>query len=293
MSGRNGLALVLAAGVALAVAPIFLSNGHMVDLAVVGTYTIAILGVGHLLRESRRLSLGQGGFMALGGYTTAILCANHGVGELPTVAAAAVVAGGAGAAAGVLGLRLVAYSPGIVTLGLALVVPQVAVRFASFTGGAGGLALPGGSFAARQAYAVTWVAAGVLFLLAWSLARSRSSYGVASFALSGAYGGVAGSLLVINLGHVGPGTFPLRLSLLLLAGAAVAGLGSVWGAPVAALLIHYLPDVLGRLPHVGVHRPGPTTFLFGAALIALVVGRGMAAALSGRARFGRARRARP
>jgi branched-chain amino acid transport system permease protein len=315
MSGRNGLALVLAAGVALGVAPVFLSSGHMLDLAVVGAYTIAILGVGHLLAESGRSSLGQGGFMALGGYATAILCVNHGVGELPTVLAAAGVAGAAGVAAGLLSLRLGAYSPGIVTLGLALVVPHIALRFATFTGGAAGLALPGGSFAARQAYAVTWVTAGVLFLLAWALARSRfgrglravrdnpvgaaaggvnpSMYAVASFALSGAYGGVAGSLLVINLGRVGPGTFPLRLSLLLLAGAAVAGLGSVWGAPVAALLIRYLTDVTGWLPHIGANRPGPTTFLFGAAVIALVVGRGLAATLAGRDRFGRAKRAGP
>ena len=51
--------------------------------------------------------------------------------------------------------------------------------------------------------------------------------------------------------------FPLRLSLLLLAGAAIAGLGSVWGAPVAALLIRYLTDLAGLLPHIGTHRPGP------------------------------------
>ena len=44
MSGRNGLALLVAAGISLAVAPLFLSNGHLRGLAVVGTYTIAILG---------------------------------------------------------------------------------------------------------------------------------------------------------------------------------------------------------------------------------------------------------
>ena len=99
-----------------------------------------------------------------------------------------------------------------------------------------------------------------------------------------------GSLLAINLGRVDPGTFPLRLSLLLAAGAAIGGLGSVWGAPVAALLIGYLTDLTGLLPHIGKHRPGPTTFLFGAAVIVLVVGprvgdrrRPIAAAQAGRA----------
>ena len=310
MSARSGFVLLFAAAVSLAVAPAFLSNGHLRGLAVVGTYTIAILGLGRLLALSGHVSLGQGAFMALGGYTTAILCADHGVRELWTIPAAAGVAGAAGVAAGLLSLRLGELSSGVVTLGLALVVPTLAVRFSGLTGGGAGLALVERPFEARQAYAVTWIVAGSLFLLAWSLTRSRfgrglravrdnplvavaggvnrAVYAMASSGLSAAYAGVAGSLLVVNFGRVDPGMFPLRLSLLLLAGAAVAGLGSVWGAPVAALLIGYLTDVIGVLPHIGENRPGPTTFLFGAAIIVLVVGRGLAAAVADR---GRARRA--
>jgi branched-chain amino acid transport system permease protein len=285
MNGRTGFGLVLAGGVALAVLPFVVSTDHVLDLAVVGTYTVALLGLGRLLAWSGSVSLGQGAFMALGGYTTAILCARHGIGQLWTIPVAAAVAGAAGLVAGVLSPRLGGLSAGIVTLGLALVVPELAVRFASFTGGSGGLTLPDRPFDTRQAYVLTWVVAGGLFLLAWWLARARSGRSLqpaTSFGVSGAYAGVAGSLLVINLGGVGPGTFPVRLSLLLLAGTAVAGLGSVWGAPIAALLIRYLPDLTGSLPHVGAHRSGPTTFLFGLGVIMLVVGRGMAAAFGGR-----------
>ncbi len=293
----------------MAVAPLFLSNGHMRGLAVVGTYTIAILGLGQLLGQGGRVSLGQGAFMALGGYATAILCVDHGIGELATIPIAAGVAGAAGVAAGLLSLRLGALSGGVITLGAALVVPTLALRFGSFSGGGAGLTLPAGSFAARQAYAVTWVVAGALFLAAWWLARARfgrglravrdnpvaaaagglnrRAYLVASFGVTGLYAGVAGSLLAINLGRIDPGTFPLRLSLLLAAAAAIGGLGSVWGAPVAALLVGYLTDLAGLLPHIGKHRPGPTTFLFGAAIIVLVVGRGLATAVADR---GRARR---
>jgi len=283
VSGRYGLGLVLAAGVAIAAAAFFVSSGHVLELAVVGTYTIAILGLGQLLSQGGTVSLGQGAFMALGGYTTAILCAHHGVGQLWTIPAAACVAGAAGLVAGVISLRLGTLSPGIVTLGLALVVAPIAVRFEAFTGGASGLALPDRPLDARQAYALTWALAAGLFLLAWRRSgRSARGNPVASFGLSGAYAGVAGSLLVINVGRVGPGTFSVRLSLLLLAGAAVCGLGSVWGAPIAALLIRYLADLTGSLPHIGSQRPGPTTFLFGVAVIVLVVGRGMAAAFNQR-----------
>jgi hypothetical protein len=53
------------------------------------------------------------------------------------------------------------------------------------------------------------------------------------------------------------------------------------------LLLGYLTDLAGLLPHIGKHRPGPTTFFFGAAVIVLVVGRGLATAVADR---GRARR---
>ena len=309
MSTRNGFGLLFAAAVSLAIVPFFLSGGHMRGLAVVGTDTIAILGLSQLLALSGRVSLGQGAFMALGGYTTAVLCVDHGVGEVWTIPAAGGVAGVAGLTAGLVGLRLSSLSFGVVTLGAALVVPQLALKFDGLTGGGAGLTVPDRPFEVWQAYAVTWAVAGGLFLLAWWLARSRfgrglravrdnpvvavagglnsGAYAVASAGLSAAYGGVAGSLLVVNLGHVEPGLFPLRLSLLLLAGAAVAGFGSIWGAPVAALLVGYVTDLTGMLPHIGEHRPGPTTFLFGAAVIVLVVGRGLAAAV---AEHGRARR---
>ena len=312
MSGRTGFALLVAAGISLAVAPLLLSSGHMRDLAVVGTYTIAILGLGQLLGQGGRVSLGQGAFMALGGYATAILCVDHGIGEIATIPIAAGVAGAAAAAVGLLSLRLGALAAGVVTLGAALVVPTLALRFSGFSGGETGLTLPAGSFAARQAYAVTWAVAGVLFLAAWWLARSRfgrglravrdnpvaaaagglnrGAYVVASFGVSGVYAGVAGALLAINLGRIDPGTFPVRLSLLLAAGAAVGGLGSIWAAPAAALLVGYLTDLAGLLPHIGKHRPGPTTFFFGAAIIVLVVGRGLATAVADRGRTKRGTR---
>ena len=295
---RNGFALLLAAGISLAVQPLFLSHGHLRGLAVVGAYTSRCSGSASCSARVGAISLGQGAFMALGGYTTAILCVDHGLGQIATIPIAAGVAGAAGVAAGLLSLRLGALSTGVITLGAALVVPTLALRFDGFSGGGAGLTLPAGSFAARQAYARDLgLSPGCCSWSAWWLARSRfgralravrdnpvaaaagglnrGAYVVASFGLSGVYAGVAGALLAINLGHVDPGTFPLRLSLLLAAGAAVGGLGSVWGAPVAALLVGYLTDLTGLLPHVGKHRPGPTTFLFGAAIIVLVVGRGL------------------
>jgi branched-chain amino acid transport system permease protein len=100
---------------------------------------------------------------------------------------------------------------------------------------------------------------------------NRAAYKVAAFGLSAAYAGVAGSLLAINTAYVSPLSFPIQLSLYLLVGAVVGFYGSIWGAALGALLIQFLPDIVGLLPHVDTRQAGPTTFAFGAVLVALML----------------------
>ena len=61
-----------------------------------GTYFIAILGLNIVTGYTGQISLGHGAFMAIGGYTTAILVSEHGVRDLWTIPIAALVAGLAG-----------------------------------------------------------------------------------------------------------------------------------------------------------------------------------------------------
>ena len=74
------------AGVAfLTVLPHWLSDFRASQVAYVGVYFIAIMGLNILTGYTGQISLGHGAFMAIGGYTTAILTVDHGVGELWTV----------------------------------------------------------------------------------------------------------------------------------------------------------------------------------------------------------------
>ena len=310
MSGRLGLLTLAVAAGLVAVAPVLLSTRHTAQLAVVAAYTVATLGISLLLRQTGRSSLGQGAFMALGGYTTAILASSHGVRELWTIPAAGGVAAAAGAIVGLVTMRLEPISAGVVTFGAAVAAPAVALRFAGLTGGQRGLVLAARPFEARHAYALAWVVAGVLFVAAWAFSRSRSaralralrdsprdaaasglgraSHAALAFGLSGAYGGIAGSVLVIELGRAEPGQFPLRLSLVLLAGAAVGGLGSIWGALPAALLVSYADQLAGSFPHARSGQVGPGTFLLGAGVVVAVLAGSAAAALGRRSRRQRA-----
>jgi branched-chain amino acid transport system permease protein len=298
-------AALLALGVlALVLLPFVLSEFRTVQLATVGAYVVAILGLDVLTGHSGQVSLGHGAFMAVGGYTTAILMADHGVRDLWTIPIAAAVAGAIGLLAGIPALRLSGLYLALATFGIAVVLPTILKKFDRFTGGSTGITLFGrptqsghgagylGLTNNTWLYALSWTIAVALFVLAWWLldARfgrslravrdselaaaasgvSRAFYKVAAFGVSAAYAGVAGSLYAINVAYVSPDTFPIQLSLYLLVGAVVGFYGSIWGAVLGALLIQFLPDVVQSLG-VDAKQAGPTTFFYGAVLVALTL----------------------
>src|SRR5262249_54433239 len=87
-------ALLFVGALALAAfLPTWLSTFRMYEFAYVGIYFIAILGLNILTGYTGQISLGQGAFMALGGYTTAILMADHGVKDVWTLPLAGLAAG--------------------------------------------------------------------------------------------------------------------------------------------------------------------------------------------------------
>jgi len=298
--GALGLAVVV-----LALLPIPLSEFRTVQLATVGAYFIAILGLDVLTGHSGQISLGHGAFMAVGAYTTAILMANHGVRDVWTIPIAAAVAGCIGLIAGVPALRLSGLYLALATFGIAVVFPTILKKFDQFTGGSTGITLFGkptetghgagvwGMTNNEWLYALTWTIAVFCFLVVWWLLASRfgrslrairdselaaaasgvnrAAYKVAAFGVSAAFAGVAGSLLAINIAYVSPDTFPIQLSLYLLVGAVVGFFGSIWGAVLGALLIQFLPDIVGLIPHVNTKQAGPTTLFFGLVLVALML----------------------
>jgi branched-chain amino acid transport system permease protein len=309
---RIRLAGIGAVLVVLAVLPLVLSGFRTSQLATVGAYVVAVLGLDLLLGHGGQVSLGQGAFMTVGGYATAILAAQHGVRDLWTIPIAGAVAGAAGLLLGIPALRLRGSYFALATFGLAIAVPAVIARFDHFTGGPGGIALDGRRTMSDTdaLYALTWLVAAALFFVAWWLVASRfgralralrdnergaaaagigrSRYGLAAFALASVYAGVAGALVVVDSGGVRPGTFPVLLSFYLLAGAVAGGIGSIWGAVLGALLVEFAADLVGAFPHVGAGEAGPATFALGALVVLLMLGvppaLRLAALLRGRAK---------
>jgi len=99
----------------VAVLPAFVSDFRARDYAYVGIYLIALLGLNILTGYTGQISLGHGAFMAIGGYTTAILMAGNeqfggpisgGLKDVWTLPVAGLVAGLVGLAFGLPALRL-------------------------------------------------------------------------------------------------------------------------------------------------------------------------------------------
>jgi branched-chain amino acid transport system permease protein len=279
------LAALVAAGIVL---PHVVSDFRLVQFATVGIYFIAIFGLNILTGYSGQVSLGHGAFMAIGGYTTAILIVHHGWNELATIPVAGLVAGVAGLLFGVPALRLSGLYLALATFALAVSVPSIIKKWSGQTGGSSGL-LVNVFHTNRWYYETTWITAGILFVLGWLVLQTKLSrawrairdsevaaasmgvnlglYKTVAFGISALYAGVAGSLLVILSFGANPGSFPVQLSIYLVVGLAVAGLGSVVGLLAGAAFVEYVqvyaPDVS--------KSPGVPTFAFGVALVLVMI----------------------
>jgi branched-chain amino acid transport system permease protein len=273
----RGLAVRLAV-IAVAAAVVVLLSFRLTDYhqglaARVAIYFIAILGLNILTGYTGQISIGHGAFMAIGGYTTALMSHYHHTDLLLTLPLSLAVCFGCGLAVGIPALRLSGVYLALATFALAVSIPQLPLKWSKWTGGSNGIrtaTTPG----SHWLYWVCWACAGIAFVAAWLLLRGRTGrafrsirdselaaassgvslpiYKTFAFGVSAAFAGVAGSLFVlVTNGYAQPNEFGVLLSLQLLIGAAVAGLGSLYGTIVGALFIGLLPQISSDVPLVG------------------------------------------
>jgi branched-chain amino acid transport system permease protein len=237
----------------------------------------ALVGVGAYV--TALVSLGRPGLELLQLDPPSWLPLGDGMRPVLTIPIAFLVTGVIGLIIGVPALRLGGISLALATLAVAVSFPILMKRFAEVTGGGGGvnLTLPetpfGWDISTRNwLYYEAWVTAGILFLVAWLLTRGRigrawrairdgevaatssgvnpALYKTFAFGVSAAYAGAAGALLAIETSYVNPDTFPVGVSILLLASAVIGGLGSLAGAAFGALLYVFLPIYAQKPPIV-------------------------------------------
>ena len=301
------VAVVAVILVAYAFAPRLVSDFHSRDLAEAGIFFIAIVGLNLLTGYTGQISLGHGALMAVGGYTTAALMVHEHWRDVWTIPLAGLAAGIVGFLIGLPALRLSGLYLAMATFAFAVAMPSLLRKFSGLTGGGQGLRMLedaplqitglsgtvtifGHSMTQNHfLYYLAWGIGLVGFLIAWLLVRSSvgrtfravrdsevaaTSAGINlawtktfAFAISGVYAGVAGGLLATQNQIVNPLTFTFLLSIVLLVGTVVGGLGSLPGMVVGAFFVEYLPDVS---THVST-APGVPDFVYGAAIIVVMI----------------------
>jgi len=255
--------------------------------AQMGTYFIAIVGLNIVTGYTGQISLAQGAFMAVGGYTTAFLV-THGVRDLWTIPVAALVAGVFGFLLGIPALRLSGLYLALVTFGLAVAMPDLLAwdKLSSLTSGGKPIQLFNSkhllgqgfndvSFLGhtlsfnRAVYYLTWSLALVLFVLAWLLLRGapgRAFRAVRDSEVAAASAGVHIAAYK-TVAFADPQSFPAKLSLTILVGAVIAGLGSMWGVLFGAAFVEFLPVASVHISKA----QGVPDAVYGAALILIVL----------------------
>jgi branched-chain amino acid transport system permease protein len=292
----------------LAALPFMLSSYNVSLAAQVGIFFVAVLGLNILTGYSGQISIGHGAFMAIGGYTTAVMSRDHHTNLVLTMLMAFAICFVLGLVLGLPALRLSGVYLALATFALAVSVPLLPLQWSTFLGGTGG-AQTSRTVSNVWLYGAAWTCSAILFVLAWLILRGRTGrafravrdseiaatasgielpvYKTLAFGISAAYAGVAGSLFVLGTnGFAQPSEFSVFLSLQLLVGAAVAGLGSLWGTLAGAAFVGLLPQVSTNVPLIGSDHGRDVVFGAAVVLVMLLLPDGFAGLL-GRLRLGR------
>ena len=215
-----------------------------------------------------QLVLGHAGFMAIGGYTAAVvgtILMNIGSPTFPTIVLG-VISGGilaalSGIVIGIPALRLRGDYLAIMTLAFGEIV-RIVINNLGFTGGAQGLT--GIPRVMNFTYVYIFMVLCVTFLM--MLARSRhgraiisireneiaaeavgvnsTKYKVTGFAISAFIGGIGGGLFAFQIGFLQPSMFGFMKSVDILVMVVLGGMGSMTGSVFAAAVFTWLPEAL-------------------------------------------------
>jgi branched-chain amino acid transport system permease protein len=254
-----------------ALLPFLVSNYQTFQLTQAMVYAIALLGLNILTGYNGQISLGHGAFYAIGAYVTAIMMHRWGLPYWITIPPAGLAAFILGVLVGLPALRLEGLYLALVTLSMAIAVPQVLKYFDGWTGGAQGLVLDKPSaprfIALNQDHWLYFFVLAVLvvmFLIGANLLKGRTGralvairdhpisatamgidlarYKTLAFGVSALFTGIAGSLGAMVAGFVSPDSFDLFLSIALIVGSVVGGIASIAGAIFGGLFIQFVPN---------------------------------------------------
>jgi branched-chain amino acid transport system permease protein len=254
-----------------------------------------------LVLRTGQFSLGQAAFMALGGYTSAILTVKLGMPFWPSFFLAGVVSGIIALLVGMVVLRVGGIYFSIITLALSEIVRITVQQWEPVTKGTRGLITSPPEPIALGGFEINFATSTVPYfyfmiclvaltaLIFWQIGQSRlgrsfagialnpvlaehqgmhlMKYRVIAFTVAGVFTGFAGSFYAHFLTVITPYMLGLWQSIQIMIMSIVGGISSLAGGPIiGAILLYSLGVYLSRLPIFGIQQ-----LLFGAAVVLVLI----------------------
>ena len=294
--------IVIALGVFLfLMIPVFTQNQATLSIFILsGLWAISVMGFTLVLRTGQ-FSLGQSAFLAIGGYTSAILTVNLEWSFWPSFLMAGLVSGLVALLVGMVVLRVGGIYFSIITLALGEIIRIIAQQWEGVTRGARGLitspppTLSLGFFEINfnaspiPYFYLTYCLVALTAVIFWRIGESRlgpifaglalnpvlaehqgiylMKYRVMAFTVAGVFTGLAGSLYAHFLTVITPIVFGLWQSIQIMIMSIVGGISTLVGGPIiGTFLLYFLGEYLTRLGKVGMQP-----LLFGAVVVVVLL----------------------
>jgi branched-chain amino acid transport system permease protein len=266
----------IAAVVAAAIPLVITDNGIMSGLVIAAILFMTLMGLDVLMGYAGQVSLGQAGFMAIGGYTSGYLAINTEIAPVLSILAGIGVSLACALVLSVVTLRLRGLYLALATLAFGLLIDSCAVGFLDITGGPSGLVgIPSfsvGSFTIASPRAMYYLVLALDLIILIGLAGAmRSGFGralkairsdqmaaaalgintvrykLAAFLISVTLASLAGSLYAFFFNFLAPEMVGTSRSLELVAMLIIGGESTLVGGLFGALLLTLLPVIFAPL----------------------------------------------
>jgi len=263
--------------------PLYSSDRILTIITIMGIAIISVHGLSILTGYCNQVSLGHVGFMAVGGYTSAILTANLGWPFWAALPCAALMAGVVGIIFGLPSLKVKGFYLIVSTVAAYFIIIWLVLQLVDLTGGADGMAVPRpaiGSFVIKSKasyFYLVMILACLATFVAKNIVRTRVgrafiairdnekaaevmginlwTYKLLAFFIGCVFAGVAGALTVHYVAFACVDQFPFMNSVWYLGMLIVGGMGSTTGVlfgVVSLKLLDELVTIVGPMLAVAV-----------------------------------------
>jgi ABC-type branched-subunit amino acid transport system ATPase component/ABC-type branched-subunit amino acid transport system permease subunit len=291
-----GRAVALVAAVALIAYPLLTEDLYYQNMIILSlVFAVGASGLNIISGFAGYISLGQGAFLGLGGYTIGVLAArNPEVSVWWWVPVAGLVAALIALVLGLVSLRSSGPAFVIITVAFLFLVQVIAVNWVSITNGTAGLTMPLPDWDREIInlpfyYALVAVLA-LQLLMTWWIRRTKLGMGliairedetkaatiginlpvekIIAFMASAVFVGMAGAVYGYYLTFIDPrGMFSILISVQLVLSMLIGGKATLWGPVLGAFLIEPLNEIANNSWGGGNIR----LFLFGGLLVLVVI----------------------